>query len=288
MQVLLNGTISGAAIALLALAFQAVYLPTRVFFVALAGVYVAAPFVALLVFEKSGSWWLAAPAGMVTGIVLSLLAELTIHLPLEKRKAASSGHLIASLGAYIMIVQGVVMIWGNNPKSLRRGLDSVTNIGDVILTGAQWITLGGTIISILFFLTFLRRSDLGLRMRALADNPTQFKLYGYNLNSYRLLSFAVAGLLASIASLVSAYDIGFDAHSGLHALLLAVVAVIIGGRSTFVGPVIGGLLLGVIRSQVVWHLSARWQEAVSFGLLAVVLILLPNGLLGRGQRLEAE
>jgi len=72
-------------------------------------------------------------------------------------------------------------------------------------------------------------------------------------------------------------------------LLLAVVAVIVGGRSTFIGPVIGGLILGVVRSEVSWHLSARWQDAVSFGLLAIVLIVLPNGLLGSSrQRLESQ
>ena len=288
MQVLINGVISGALIALLALAFQAVYLPTRVFFVALAGVYVAAPFVALSILEQTGTWWVAAPTAMAVGIGLSVLAELTIHAILEKRKADSGAHLIASLGAYIVIVQSVAMIWGNNPKSLRRGLDNVTHLGDIIVTGAQWIVLGGAFVSIVLFLAFLRRSNLGLRLRALADNPTQFTLYDYSVTHYRLLSFGVAGLLASVAALVSAYDVGFDAHSGLHAILLAVVAVIIGGRSTIVGPVVGGLLLGIIRSQLVWHLSARWQEAVSFGLLAIVLVLLPNGLLGKRQRLEAE
>lgn len=288
MQVIINGFISGAVIALLAIAFQAVYLPTRVFFVALAGIYVAVPFVALAVLRATGTWWVAAPVAITTGAALSLVAELAIHRPLEKRNATSGAQLIASLGAYIMIVQTVAMIWGNDPKSLRRGLDTVTHLGSVIVTGAQWVGLIGAVASIALFLIFLQRSDLGLRLRALADNPVQFALYGHSVNNYRMLSFAVAGILASVASLVSSYDVGFDAHTGLHAILLAVVAVIIGGRSTFVGPVLGGLILGILRSQVVWHLSARWQEAVSFGLLAVVLIVLPHGLLGRRQRLEAE
>ncbi|MCM2374654.1 branched-chain amino acid ABC transporter permease [Aporhodopirellula aestuarii] len=288
MQIWVNGLISGASIALLALAFQAVYLPTRVFFIALAGIYAAVPFVALSLLDATGTWWLTAPVAVMAGLSLSLVAERAIHLPLEKKGAASGAQLIASLGAYIVIVQAVAMIWGNDPKSLRRGLDSVSHLGSVIVTGAQWVSLIGATAAIGAFLIFLRRSDLGLRLRALADNPLQFALYGHNVHRYRLLSFAVAGALASIAALVSAYDLGFDAHTGLHAILLAVVAVIIGGRSTFIGPVVGGLILGLLRSQVVWHMSARWQEAVSFGLLAVVLILFPHGLLGRRQRLEAE
>lgn len=288
MQILLNGLISGAGIALLAIAFQAVYLPTRVFFVGLAGIYAAVPFICLAVLQRTGSWWLAVPAATVAGVLLSLLAEMAVHMHLEKKKAGSGSHLIASLGTYIVLVQSIAMIWGNNPKTLRQGLDHVSKFGSVIITGAQWVILLGAIATIGCFLFFLARTNLGLRMRALADNPTQFRLYGYSVNSYRFLSFGLAGGIAAIAAIVTSYDLGFDVHGGLHALLLAVVAVIIGGRSTFLGPLLGGLLLGVIRSQVTWHLSARWQEAVSFAMLAIVLMLLPNGLLAARRRLEAE
>jgi len=69
--------------------------------------------------------------------------------------------------------------------------------------------------------------------------------------------------------------------------LLAVVAVIIGGQSSFSGPVLGALLLGIIRAQVVWYMSARWQEAATFLLLAVFLLFKPQGLLSSKTRLEA-
>ena len=247
MQVLLNGLISGFGIALLAVAFQAVYLPTRVFFVALAGVYTAAPFVCLFIMEQTGSWWVAVPVSIVVSIALCLLAELAVHAGLEKRNALSGNHLIASLGAYIVIIQTIAMIWGNNPKSLRRGLDSVTNLSGIVITGAQWVMLFGASITITLFLAFLGQTNLGLRMRALADNPRQFALYGYKVSSYRFVAFGLSGAIAAAAAIITTYDVGFDAHSGLHALLLAVVAVIIGGRSTFAGPLLGGLLLGIIR-----------------------------------------
>nr|VFK17764.1 MAG: Branched-chain amino acid transport system / permease component [Candidatus Kentron sp. LPFa] len=136
------------------------------------------------------------------------------------------------------------------------------------------------------FLIMLRATDIGLRLRALADNPTQFALYGYNVNIHRLLAFALADVFVTSASLLTAYDIGFEPHNGLHAVLLAVVAVIIGGRTSFIGPIVGGLLLRIIRAQVVWHLSARWQEAVTFVILALFLLLLPQGLFGRKTRIE--
>jgi branched-chain amino acid transport system permease protein len=286
-QILINGLISGSAIALLALAFQTVYLTTRVFFIALGGLYSAAPYFALAV-EEVGGMALAVLVSIVGGASLSVLCEWASHARLARRGASDGAQLIASLGIYIVIVQVIAMVWGNDTKTLRMGLDATTEFGDdLVVTGAQWVTLVAAIVSIGGFALFLLRSNLGLRLRALADNPIQFALFGYNIDSHRLLAFALGGLFASISALATAYDIGFDPYAGLHAVLLAVVAVIIGGQGSFRGPVLGALLLGLLRAEVVWYGSARWQDAATFALLAVFLLLRPQGLLGHKTRLEA-
>jgi branched-chain amino acid transport system permease protein len=288
MQILVNGLVSGSAIALLAVAFQAVFLPTRVFFIGLAGVYSFTPFVAFAVLRAGGPPWLAALAAAGASVLLCLLCELANHAPLARRRASDGAQLIASLGIYIILVQIIAMVWGNDTKTLRAGLDSVTRFQGLIITGAQWVTLGSAALLIGGFAVLLTRSNLGLRLRALADNPTMFALYGYNIDRHRLIAFALCGVFAAAAALATAYDIGFDPHTGLHAVLLAVVAVIIGGRGSFAGPVVGALLLGLLRAQVVWHFSARWQEAATFALLAIFLLVRPQGLLGRESRLEAN
>lgn len=288
MQILINGFISGTAIALLAVAFQIVYLPTRVFFIGLAGVYSVVPYLALSVLGAGWGWPAALAASLLGAVGLCLLCEWANHGPLARKGASDGAQLIASLGIYIVLVQIVAMVWGNSTKTLRTGLDSVTRLGETIVTGAQWTTLGAGALCLAAFALLLLRSDLGLRLRALADNPKMFALFGYNVNRYRLLAFALCGVFVAAASLVTAYDIGFDPHTGLHAVLLAVVAVIIGGRGTFLGPVLGALLLGLLRAQVVWHFSARWQEAATFALLAAILLLRPQGLLGGKSRLESQ
>jgi branched-chain amino acid transport system permease protein len=287
MQVILNGIVSGAAIALLAVAFQTVYLPTRVFFIGLAGIYSCAPFLSYALRAYGSGWLLAISASVLASVGLSVLCEWANHARLTRRQASNGAHLIASLGTYIVLVQIVAMLWGNDTKVLRAGLDTVTRIDNVVITGAQWTTLGVAVLLLGLFCLFLMRSDLGLRLRALADNPVQFALLGYNVDHHRLLAFGLAGLLAAASALVTAFDIGFDPHVGLHAVLLAVVAVIIGGQDSFGGSVFGALLLGLLRAQVVWHWSARWQEPVTFGLLAIILVFRPQGLLGHKNRLEA-
>lgn len=287
MQIILNGLISGCAIALLAVAFQIVYLPTRVFFIGLAGLSSLTPYCLLAARNVGMPVAVGVAMAFAAMILLSGLCEWLNHAPLARKNASDGAHLISSLGLYIIFVQLIAMIWGNNTKSLRGGLDSTIHLGGAILTGSQLLMAGVACALLLGAWTMLRVSDIGLRLRALADNPTQFALFGYNVDVYRLIAFSFAGAFAAASSLLTAYDIGFDPYTGLHAVLLAVVAVIVGGRHSFIGPAIGGLLLGVVRTQVVWHLSARWQEAVTFAVLALFLLLRPRGLFGRQTRIEA-
>lgn len=289
MQVLLNGAISGLTLAVLALSFMVVYLPCRVFYLALAGIYALVPYITLSCLRHGWPVWLAAVAAIATGIGASLLCELINHAPLERKRASPGAHLIASLGLYLILVQIVAIVWGNETQVLRAGIDTVFRFGEaIILTRAQVMAGFGSLVLLTAFYFWLRFSNLGLQLRAMADNPIQLALHGYNIRRLRLFTFAMSGFLASASALAVANDVGFDPHGGLPVLLLAIVAVIVGGNTSFLAPVLGGLLLGVTRAAAVWHWSARWQDAVTFLLLALFLLFRPHGILGRKMRLEAE
>jgi branched-chain amino acid transport system permease protein len=279
--------IAGLTTAVLAVAFSTVYLPTRVFHVALGGIYAAVPFVAWACANAGWPPLASVAAAVAVGIALSFGTELLNHGPLEKRQASSGAHLVASLGAYTVMVAGVSLIWGNETKVLRTGIDQTFIFGGVVLTQAQVVAAIVAIFLIAAFYLLLKFTNIGLQFRALADNPVEFALRGYNVERLRLLAFGVSGALGSASALLVAHDVGFDPHGGLPMLLLAVVAVIIGGKQSFAGPALGAILLGLIRAEVVWFTSARWQDAATFLLLAICLYVRPQGLLGRKQRLEA-
>lgn len=288
MQVAVNGIISGVTIAVFALAFSITYLPTRVFHVALGGVFTSVLFITWMCLTSGWPWYFAALTGVIVGVGLSIACELVNHRRLEKKGASSGAHLVSSLGVYILIVQAIVVTWGTEPKVLRVGLDSIVSIFGLVLTRAQLIAGGLSIASLLAFYFWLRLSNLGLQFRALADNPGEMIVRGYNVQRLRLVCFGLSGLLAGVSALAFATDIGFDPYGGLNTLILAVVAMIIGGRNSIIGPVVGGLVLGIMRSEVLWFLSASWQEAMTFLLLAAFLLLRPSGLIGERQRLEAN
>ncbi len=288
MQVAINGLISGLSIATLATAFSVVYLPTRVFHIALAGIYALAPYVAFACLKSGLAWWLAVLAAILVTLAVSLLCEIANHRPLESKGASSGVHLVSSIGIQIVIVQIIALVWGNQAKVLRTEAEQVFRVGDLILTLSQLTEAGIAALVLGSFLLWLRHSRLGLQFRALADNPTELALRGYNISRLRLLAFGISGVLVGVISLCDGFDVGFDPYAGMHAFLLAVVAMILGGRNTFLGPVLGGILLGLSRSEVVWFLSANWQEAITFLLLTTFLLLRPYGLAGRKNRLEAE
>jgi branched-chain amino acid transport system permease protein len=288
MQITMNGMINGLTIALLAAAFNAVYLPTRIFYIAMGGIFTTAPFIAWSLLKAGAGWFGAISVALITGTLLSLLCEWINHRRLERRQASPGAHLISSLGIYIIIVQVIAILWGNETKVLRSGVDSIWPVGSIILTGAQCIAAAVSIAFLVALFTWLHITHLGLQFRALADNPVECALRGHNVNRLRLLAFGIGGFLASAASLLIAYDLGFNPQGGLSILILAIAATIIGGRVSLVGPFLGGILLGLLRSQVVWFLSARWQDAVTFFLLVVFLYACPQGILGRRARLEAR
>jgi len=288
MQILFNGIITGLTIAVFALAYTVVFLPTRVFHVALGGVYALVPFVTWSISQRGGSTSVAIALALIVGTSISLGCELLNHSFLEKKQTGLGGHLISSLGIYIAIVQVIVLIWGNETKLLKQGTDAILQLGSVSIPMTQVVGAIAAVIVLGFFYAWLQFSNLGLQFRALADNPKEFGLQGYDVSRLRLVAFGTSGLLASIASLLVAYDVGFDPQGGLSALLIAIVAMIIGSQQSFWGALAGGILLGVTRALAVWVLSARWQEAVTFLVLALFLFVRPNGLLGRKGRLEAE
>ncbi|MCC6485532.1 MAG: branched-chain amino acid ABC transporter permease [Armatimonadetes bacterium] len=287
-QILINGTISGLCAGVLALAFTIVYLPTGVFHIALGAVYAAAPFIA---WDGMHHGWPAPVAVVIAvacAVILSALCELINHWPLARRRNEPGAHMIASLGVYMIVVQLLAWIWGSETRMLFPGQNAAIRVHDVLLSRAQMVSAMLAVAALVIFYVVLWTTKAGLQLRALSDNRKEFGLRGFNARITRLWTFMASGLLVSIVALANANDIGFDPDSGLETLLVAVAATIIGGRASFVGPALGGLLVGVVRTELAWYLSARWQDTFTYVVLVIFLFMRPKGLIGRPRRLEAE
>jgi branched-chain amino acid transport system permease protein len=281
MQILLNGLITGVTLGLTALAFAMVFVPTRHFHVSFSGLYTISPFIVWSALRLGFPWPLAIMAAVVSVVMLSLAIEIFNHAPLKRRGASSGIHLVSSLGLFIVLTQISALLWGSDTMTLRSGVDQVFPIGNFIFSKAQIFSMLIGVSLLLGFFAWLRWSGLGLKLRGLSSNETELVLRGHNVRNLRLICFGISGGLCACSSVLVAYDTGFSVESGLPVFLLVIVATIVGGRNSFIGPVIGAILVVLLRSEVAWFFSARWQDSVTFLFLVVFLIISPAGLIGR-------
>lgn len=285
-QIFVNGLIAGVAIALTAIALQIVYLPTRILYFGLAGLYSLAPFIYVASRGDLGD----AGAVVCTVLVivgLALAIERFNHAPLARKHASSGAHFLSSLGISIVLINIAATVWGAGTRRVSNALEPIVEVGGIIFARSQLITATTSTLLIVTFLVVLSRTRLGLRLRALADNPTQFGLYGYDVGAHRLAAFGLSGFFVVASSLLTAQEFGFDAFDGLDAILFALVAIVVGGRLSFVGPIVGAMILGLVQVGVSWCFSERWAEAFTFLVLAIFLLAKPEGLLGKKARVEA-
>ena len=287
-QILINGISSGLTTAILATAFALVYIPTKIFFIALGCLFIVSPHIVWFLDGLGLNIYLSISIAMMVTIVLSVSFELFNHRQLEKSGATVATHLISSLGIYIVVTQVIVLLWGNQPKSIQDGTKTIFYYLNLSIDSSQILSFIISITVIGFFHIWLKFTNTGLHFRGIANNPVEMGLKGYNVYWFRIIAFGSAGLLASVASLLTAYDSGFEPHHGMDHLLFAIVAVIIGGQESFWGPVFGGIMLGIFRSAVVWNLSGHWEEAIVFFLLVVFLIFRPKGIIQHKYRLESD
>lgn len=287
LQLLANGFVNGCMYALMALGFALIYNTTKIFHVAHGAVYTAAAY-ACYVFAILLRWPVAVSliGAVLFAALVGVLIELLLYAPLVRREASLLVALLSSLGLYVALVNLIALLFGNETKVLRPGIETTYHFGSVILTRIQLAEILIAAVLLPLLVVVLKGTLWGKIIRAVRDHPILAQVLGINLAAVRLSVFALGSVLAAVAACLAALDVGMDPHVGMPALLGAAVALIVGGVGTFEGPVIGGFLLGILQSLVVWRISARWTDAITFAVLILFLLFRPSGLLGRRRRLE--
>lgn len=287
LQVIANGLVAGCVYALVALGFGLIYKTTRVLHFAHGAVYTASAYAFyFFLIPLSLSPLLSIILAFTVGIILGIATEFFLYYPLYKKGAPFAISFIASMGIYLFLINLIAMLFGNEVKILQPGLEKTYQSFGIILTRTQIIEVLVFVVVFIFFYVFMKKSRFGRLIRALSNNPELATVLGINVRKTRLLVFALGSLLASISGLLVALDIGIDPNIGFQAVLVSAIAVIIGGVDVFGGAVLGAFLLGLIQNITVWKLSARWQEAITFGILIIFLLLRPQGLLSHKKRME--
>jgi len=285
-QFLLNGLITGILYSLSAIGFALVYNTTRIFHIAAAAIYVVAAYIFYLSFHSLGLLlWPSIIISLLVTALLSVVCELSVYRPLYKKQSSLNVVMISSIGVMTILVNVVAMIWGNETKVIDNSIQPVYTYGEIIITRPQMLQFAVGVLAITIFMLFLWFTRFGLKTKALSNDPTLFKVLGFNVNQTRVLVFGLSGAFLALGSCLTVYDIGMDPHIGMSLLINAMVAMIIGGIGRFSACIIGGILLGIMQSLVVYQFSANWQNAITFLVLLIFLFFRPQGLFGYKKRM---
>lgn len=133
-----------------------------------------APYIYWFASQHSLGLALCVLASLVVPVLLAMAAEKFNHAGLIRKGASSGAHLVSSLGIYVLLVQVIAILWGNDVKTLRTGIDVTLILGPTVLTGGQLLTAATAILLLGTLIVTLHGTEVGLRLRALADNPMRF------------------------------------------------------------------------------------------------------------------
>lgn len=290
-QAIVDGLIQGVLYAGLGVAFSLIWSTTRIFYITLGALYMVSPYLFSAGISAGLPWYISVAGALLGAAILSELCDYLIHWPLARKFSPPEVHFIASLGAFLVILQSAVLVWGSKPHFFGSTLGKLYAIGTLRLTQGQ---VAGAVVGVLLLLLsflWLRFSNMGLASRAMASNADLLSTLGWDIRMLRRILFAVSAFLAAAVSLLAAYDVGYDPQTGMKSVLVGLAATIIGGQSSFGWAAVAGLFLGVFRETISWSFSARWEDAATIGLMAVVLLLCPSGLRSitqRARRVEEE
>lgn len=285
---LLYGIIKGCLYALLAVGFCLVYQTTKIFHVAYGFIYTIAPYAALLSLRHiSPNIYLAIAFALLLTGATGLGIEKLVYFPLKKRESHPGIYIVSSIGVYIIGVNIVAIVFGNRFQTLTSGVEKKFQIHQTTVTGIQIAQFFVPLIILILFFWLLKKLMLGKLITAIAGDPELFEIYGWSQTAVRKAIFITSSIFAGIASLLIAMDVGTTPYGGMDALLIATVAMVIGGVKNFYGVAIAAVSLGIVQNLVIWQSSARWEQTITFCILILYLLLFRKRILGR-IRIEEE
>jgi branched-chain amino acid transport system permease protein len=288
LQQIVNGLSLGSIYALIALGYTMVYGVLRLINFAHGDVYMIGAYVGYYLSRRLQgkepsitSALIVMLGAMLACALLGILIERFAYRPV--RRQARLTLLITAIGVSLFIENTAQLVFGPDPKFF----PSLAPHADFIVAGVRLTSEQITVIVVSFLLMvalrlFILKTRTGKAMRAVSFHLDAAKLMGISTDQIIATTFAIGSALAAAAGVLIGMQIPkIDPLMGILYGLKAFVAAVLGGIGNVPGAVLGGLLIGSSEVMVVGYLSSTYRDAIAFAILILVLILRPQGLLGR-------
>lgn len=281
---LINGISLGSVYAIIALGYTMVYGIAKMLNFAHGDIIMVGGYVIFVAMSTLG---LPPLLGVLLAVIactaLGMFIERMAYKPL--RMAPPLAVLITAIGVSYLLQNLALLVFGANTKMFK----SVVSIpalnladGQIIISGETQVTILACIVIMICLTTFIKKAKAGQAMLAVSEDKGAAELMGINVNATIALTFAIGSALAAVAGalLCSAYPT-LTPYTGAMPGIKAFVAAVFGGIGSIPGAFIGGILLGVIENLSKAYISSQMADAIVFGVLIIVLLVKPTGILGR-------
>jgi branched-chain amino acid transport system permease protein len=293
LQQVVNGLSLGSIYALIALGYTMVYGVLRLINFAHGDVYMLGAYAGYYISlaqgrgEPSlGSAFVVMLGSMIACALVGIVIERSIYRPL--RSAARLTLLVTAIFTSLLI-ENIAQhpgVFGASPRKFPPLAPSASFIvGGMRFTSEQLLVISVSLALMLFLRWFVMKTRTGKAMRAVSFNLDAAKLMGISTDRIIAVTFAIGSALAAAAGVLIAMQIPvIQPLMGITYGLKAFVAAVLGGIGSIPGAVIGGLLIGTSEVMVTGYLSSTYRDAIAFGILILVLLFRPQGILGRVQK----
>lgn len=279
---LISGLSLGSIYALIALGYTMVYGIAKMLNFAHGDIIMVGAFASIVFVNNLGLPMFAGVAlSVVVCVAVGVLVERIAYKPLRNSPPLSV--LITAIGVSYFLQSLAQLIFGTNQKSFPKFITlAPVQIGELTIKGESIVTMAVTFVIMVCLTLFINKTKMGKAMRAVSEDRQAAELMGISVNRTITITFAIGSALASVAG--SFYGLTYSfigPYTGSMPGIKAFVAAVFGGIGSIPGAMLGGILLGVIENLAKAYISTELSDAIVFGVLILVLLVKPTGLLGK-------
>ncbi len=229
---------------------------------------------------------------LIVSIILTLLLsaafgwmqETVLFKPLRKRGVGLVQVLIVTIGLSIVVRYIFLYAFGGGTENLVTGLTNTVTVGPVTVTAVSLVSMAVSIVMLVLVGLFLTRTRIGKATRAVSDNSSLAAASGINVDRIILIVWVLAATLTGLSGILYGLYRGVTWDMGFTILLLLFAAVTLGGLGSAFGALVGALIIGVITELATIVMPPDLRYAVALIILIIVLLIRPQGVLGRKER----
>jgi branched-chain amino acid transport system permease protein len=282
LQQVINGLSIGSVYALIALGYTMVYGIIKLINFAHGDIFMFGAYVGMVAITAFGlPFFVALPVAMVVTALFGVVVERVAYKPL--RKSSKTAALITAIGVSFLIQNGTQLVMGANIYAFPQVIPNQYFDFWGLRINLLQVIIFVTSIVLMFVLQFVvQKTKLGRAMRSVAVDKDASALMGVNVDNTITITFAIGSALAAAAGImVGLYYIKVYPYMGFAPGLKAFVAAVFGGIGIIPGAMIGGFAIGLIETLVAGYGSTLYKDAVVYGILILILLVKPSGLLGK-------